>query len=58
MSGELEIRPCPFCGGYPETHQFKTTLEWNITCYDCGGGIEPQQTLGQAVSLWNGENIK
>ena len=50
-----ELKPCPFCGKYPQTVVDDETEEkFGVKCFSCGGGISPEKTtLIDAIEAWN-----
>lgn len=60
MSDEIELKPCPFCGGSEITVVFNPTEGVDMTgmyivsCDDCGGTSGYRYTQDDAVAAWNG----
>lgn len=52
MNNNIELKPCPFCGGmnlYYETGRF-----FGVECADCGGKIVgAYRTVEEAADAWN-----
>ena len=50
-----ELKPCPFCGKYPQTVVDDETEEkFGVKCFNCGGSIYPEkETLREAIEAWN-----
>jgi len=62
----MELKPCPFCGGYPGLRDHRTA--WSVECFKCGAMVlgkqasEPtgeeaesywQETMLDAITRWN-----
>ena len=52
---EPKLKPCPFCGKYPQTVVDDETEEkFGVKCFNCGGSIYPEKaTLQEAIEAWN-----
>lgn len=50
-----ELKPCPFCGGMPQTVVDDETEEKiGVKCFSCGGCIDSEKdTLDEAIEAWN-----
>lgn len=50
-----KLKPCPFCGKYPQTVVDDETEEkFGVKCFNCGGSIYPEkETLREAIEAWN-----
>jgi len=48
----LEIKPCPFCGGYA-THNNLEQEHHYIHCVDCGARTKDHDTVYLAIEKWN-----
>ena len=49
------LKPCPFCGKYPQTVvDDETDGKFGVKCFACGGSIYPEKdTLQEAIEAWN-----
>ena len=49
------LKPCPFCGKYPQAVMDDETEEkFGVKCFNCGGSIYPEkETLQEAIEAWN-----
>lgn len=50
-----DLKPCPFCGKYPQTVVDDATEEkFGVKCFNCGGMIDAEKdTLQEAIEAWN-----
>ena len=50
---EIELKPCPFCGGEAEVNLFLGN--YCVTCTNCMGAIFPAKgmTREEAIETWN-----
>lgn len=56
---EIELKPCPFCGGknvgiwhkHPVSPLIKGSCE--VRCYDCHFGLAQVRTEEEAIEAWN-----
>lgn len=50
-----KLKPCPFCGKYPQTVVDDETEEkFGVKCFNCGGSIDTEkETLREAIEAWN-----
>lgn len=46
----LEVKPCPFCGGYPLIENARGVF---IECAECGTSTRQKETQREAVEFWN-----
>lgn len=51
MSEELELLPCPFCGG--EAVIFEGDADWGVDCLVCRVMVRGETTEGNAIAAWN-----
>jgi len=60
MSGNIEIekdvdmKPCPFCGGEPTIIKNDNGSRWFVHCGNCGCKMPQKPTCGEAIMSWNG----
>ena len=49
------LKPCPFCGKYPQAVvDCETEEKFGVKCFNCGGSICPEkETLQEAIEAWN-----
>jgi len=58
---DIDLLPCPFCGGQPRLAQWLDTLNPNATWIECECGImtesvyheDPEQAKRLAAAVWN-----
>lgn len=59
MTDEIEIKPCPFCGGEAklESNDYGGKPLWTVRCRWAGGGVYvatiDADTPQKAAELWN-----
>lgn len=52
MMKEIELKPCPFCGG--EARKYKGALDlYGIVCKKCGAKIYGRANKASATRAWN-----
>lgn len=50
---DIELKPCPFCGGEAEMLNYSES-EWLVYCPACGGAVEKwRKTEAEAIEQWN-----
>ena len=53
MTGFVELKPCPFCGGKAEMLNYSSN-EWLVECTKCQGMVEKWcKTEEEAIINWN-----
>ena len=54
---KMKLKPCPFCGEYPESKSLCSGAEWIIKCTNpnCKFSVKtfPKETEQDAAALWN-----
>lgn len=57
---EVELKPCPFCGGKAELHSWhkpecmaKDEIRAEVWCNDCPATVGTYLTKEEAVEAWN-----
>lgn len=48
----IELKPCPFCGGYAIIDGCDDTL-WIVICKECNASIGYKETKEEAIEAWN-----
>lgn len=57
-----DLKPCPFCGGKPELHDWQywagpmsrvRVLRYGVLCTSCGVMFPADSTKEDAIKLWN-----
>ena len=53
MTNDIELKPCPFCGGKAHIDRVGTTrVSCIVSCQDCGATVESGETFNQGTQ-WN-----
>jgi uncharacterized Zn finger protein len=50
---ELELLPCPFCGGQAEHRKISHTEEWWVQCNECWVGTRLLDNPDLPIEKWN-----
>lgn len=50
---EINLLPCPFCGGEAEVDISGGNFHWWIVCVNCGVGTAIYNTKAEALTAWN-----
>ena len=51
MQSEIELKPCPFCGG--KAYVYPTEHGWSAQCEDCWSTGADKETREEAAAAWN-----
>ena len=51
MRGEIELKPCPFCGGEAALRNFER-VSWYVVCKNCDARIDSDASRDEAIDMW------
>ena len=49
---DIELKPCPFCGGKAELGDGRGH-NWDISCIECGASSEQTLIRSEIIAAWN-----
>ena len=50
---EINLLPCPFCGGEAYMTKWGVTDEFSVFCRECCAGVEDLKSPQDAMAAWN-----
>lgn len=51
---KIKLKPCPFCGGYPNVEYADSKKgQVYIACSECGAELNLYKNLDEAMQAWN-----
>ena len=50
---QVELKPCPFCGGKATMYTFSVVKDYHVSCDGCGAYSDDYRTPKKAAAAWN-----
>lgn len=50
---KIKLKPCPFCGGYPNVEYVDDKTQVYMVCSECGIEQDLYKSLDKALEAWN-----
>ena len=53
MTKEIELKPCPFCGGEARLNDWGGEGFWEVVCHECKNRTRPTTSKATVIKAWN-----